>query len=126
VKGILLDTNVFLWYINGDERLSVTIRETIENNPSFIMISIASIWEIGLKHAKGNLVLNGGFHNFIFSTIVDTGITIMPITVEHIETSISLPFHHSDPFDRIIIAQSKSENIELLYTDSVFKKYIKS
>jgi PIN domain nuclease of toxin-antitoxin system len=119
----LVDTNVFLWYITGNNSLPENIRNTIESNKTNICLSMASIWELGLKNAKGLLHLEGGFPVFLQNYIYKTGIKIIPITIEHIEVSVALPFHHRDPFDRLIYAQSTVEKIKFLYTDKIFNKY---
>lgn len=107
----------------GNNKLPENIRNQIESNKKELCLSMASIWELGLKNAKGLLHLEGEFSVFLQNYIYKTGIKIIPITIEHIEISVALPFHHRDPFDRLIFAQSKAEKIEFLFTDDIFYKY---
>ena len=87
-------------------------------------MSIVSVWEIAIKDSLKKIELKHDFGK-IFSNIIEkNNINILGLNIEHIKRLRKLPFHHRDPFDRIIIAQSIAENIELLYTDKLIKKYI--
>ena len=119
---ILLDTHVILWFFKNDARLSKSAIDAINNPINKKYVSIASIWEAGIKHSLGKLKLTGSFDNFV-ETIDDNGFLLMEITTEHIKTTMQLPYHHRDPFDRMLIAQSISEGIFLMTDDENVMKY---
>jgi PIN domain nuclease of toxin-antitoxin system len=118
----LLDTHTFLWFINGDAQLSKNAREAIGNPDAIKFISIASFWEIAIKVNLGKLSLDMPY-NDLRQQVTDNGFEILPITFSHTAELISLDLHHRDPFDRIIIAQAKSERLILISKDGNFEKY---
>ncbi|MEH1864049.1 MAG: type II toxin-antitoxin system VapC family toxin [Nostoc sp.] len=117
----LLDTHIFIWFVMGDPRISVSMRSQIENNDN--LLSIASVWEMAIKHSIGKLNFGLTFDEFIEQQIIRNGIELLPITIDHITVVATLPLHHRDPFDRILIAQSIVENIPLLSADKIFDLY---
>ena len=118
----LIDTHVLLWYIQGDNRLKSKYIEIIDDSDTEILVSSVSLWEIALKISIGKLELNTDYKNFInFLTEID--FSILDFDSEDLNTMINLPFHHQDPFDRLIIAQSITKNLSLISDDNKFKKY---
>jgi PIN domain nuclease of toxin-antitoxin system len=120
---LLLDTHTFLWFINGDTKLSVPAREAIEDLNNERFISIASIWEMSIKNGLGKLPFAQPIEIFIPDQLKANRIDILPITQEHAFLAGRLPLHHRDPFDRMLIAQSLSEKIPLVSSDSTFDAY---
>jgi len=120
----LFDTNVLLWYLSGDERLSKEARESIESQSGRKYISIVSAWEVAIKISLGKLKVEGGTTLF-WRTFVEGGFMGLPITIESVEAVESLPFHHRDPFDRLLIATALTHGLELVATDDIFSKYSK-
>lgn len=120
---LLLDTHTFLWFISGNPKLSAHSRQLIENIENERWVSIASLWEMSIKASIGKLKLNLTFPEIIRNHINDNAMTLLHIKPEHLEIVRSLPFHHKDPFDRLIIAQSQWENIPVLSCDEVFDDY---
>jgi PIN domain nuclease of toxin-antitoxin system len=94
----------------------------IENNENNCFVSIASYWEIAIKHSLGRLDLNAPLET-IFKIIDDTGFEILPITTNNLLKNADLEFHHQDPFDRIIIAQAIQESMTIVTKDEKFKMY---
>jgi PIN domain nuclease of toxin-antitoxin system len=86
-------------------------------------LSIASVWEIAIKHAAGRLTLPEDPLRYVVSRTREDGIVILPIRVEHVCLASQLPRHHGDPFDRLLIAQAQGENLVLLTHDADIKKY---
>lgn len=121
--NFLLDTHIFLWFVNDDPRLSDRFKDLIENQSNFIYISVASLWEMSIKYNLGKLTLAPAYEEFVEREITESSIILLNIELEHIKINASLPFHHRDPFDRIIIAQSMAENISIMTLDSVFSRY---
>ena len=119
---LLIDTHVLIWFITDDIKLPPKMRQIIENIENDCFVSIATYWEIAIKHSLGRLDLNSGLEN-IFQIIEETGFEILPITVNQILNNARLEFHHKDPFDRIIIAQAISENLSMITKDEQFKEY---
>ncbi|MEO7315905.1 MAG: type II toxin-antitoxin system VapC family toxin [Ginsengibacter sp.] len=122
-KKNLIDTHAFLWFIDGNKELSKTARLEIEAEGAINFISIASLWEIAIKVSLGKLILNTDF-NKINDKIIQNGFEILAITFEDTVEISSLPFHHRDPFDRIIIAQAITNNLTLISKDEHFSKYL--
>jgi PIN domain nuclease of toxin-antitoxin system len=86
-------------------------------------VSVASLWEIGIKVSKGKLLLNEPFVDFVQHAVHDNGFSLLPINTAHIERLLSLPFHHKDPFDRILVAQALVENVPLVTCDKDILRY---
>jgi len=121
--GYLLDTHAFLWYFLDSKDLSERAADIIEDNNIQKYISIASLWEFSVKYSIGKLAFDGGL-NGLWGMLSQNGFIVLPITQPHLETLISdLPFHHRDPFDRLIIATAKTEELTIVTTDENIKKY---
>ena len=118
----LIDTHTFLWLIDDDPKLSNTCKSLIEDVDNEILISIASLWEMAIKISIGKLKVAGVLQQMIDELSL-RNIQILPINPSHVLRVENLPFHHKDPFDRIIIAQSLVENITLISVDDVFDSY---
>ena len=119
----LLDTHTFLWFTGGSPKLDAYARHLIENTENERLLSIASLWEMSIKASIGKLRLNLTFPEIVSSHVNDNAIKLLHIRPEHLDIVRSLPFHHKDPFDRLIIAQSLSENIPVLSRDEIFDDY---
>lgn len=118
---ILLDTHALLWFLSGDAALSVPARRAIEDNER-VTVSIASLWEIAIKLGAGKLTVNRGFDGLV-ADLVDNDIEVLPLEVGHLRRLLSLPVHHRDPFDRIIVAQSLAEGLPIVTKDAQFASY---
>jgi len=120
--NLLLDTHALIWFINGDNQLPDKSIKLICNLETKCFVSIASIWEIAIKFSLGKLDLNGGFDQ-ISKIMKRYEIELLPITFEHLQKLLTLPFHHRDPFDRIIISQGLTEKYTIATKDENFPKY---
>jgi PIN domain nuclease of toxin-antitoxin system len=119
---ILLDTHTFLWFLSGASELSQQARISIENPKYEKYISIASFWEIAIKNSLGKLILEVPFAELKIEAMRNN-FQILPITFDDTLQLCTLPFHHRDPFDRIIISQTKGNNLTLVSCDSNFGFY---
>ena len=119
----LLDTNVILWYLNDDIKLPDSHKTLIDTPGSFIFISIVSLWEIAIKSSLGKLNLDIGFDKILSAISNSEDFSILTVNTSHLKVLLNLPFYHKDPFDRLIYAQSLSENLSLIYTDKIFDQY---
>jgi PIN domain nuclease of toxin-antitoxin system len=97
----------------------------IEDGNNEIFISIASLWEISIKHALGKLKINGEFEGII-SDLESNNIQVLPLNFTHILWQNKLPFHHRDPFDRIIVSQAITENLGIISADTILDNYIET
>lgn len=120
---ILLDTHTFLWFILDDPQLSNNALQLITDLKNDIAISPATYWEIAIKISIGKYSLPEAYDTFIHRQIAINNFTILPILPKHTHTLIALPFHHKDPFDRLLIAQAIVENIPIISTDTKFDDY---
>lgn len=119
----LLDTHTFLWFVNDNPQLSDRLKDLIEDENNVSYLSVASLWEISIKYNLGKLQLNPNYEEFIEEEVVKSNINLLEIKLEHLKINATLPFHHRDPFDRIIISQSIVENLPIITVDSAFEEY---
>jgi len=120
--NLLIDTHALIRVITEDDQLPSKVKELIEDTTNTCSVSIASLWEIGIKYSLGKLDLKADLKK-IFEVIEQSGLTLLPVTTTHILTNTALDFHHRGPFDRLIIAQTKSKGLRLISKDCVFKDY---
>jgi len=121
--NLLLDTHAFLWFIAGNSSLSRKARATIEDENNRILLSVASLWEIAIKVSLGKITLSEPFDTLIPEHLAANGIELLDISVEHTALVATMPFHHRDPFDRLIAAQASVEDMTLISIDEVFDVY---
>jgi PIN domain nuclease of toxin-antitoxin system len=120
---VLLDRHAFLWFVLGDLKLSRNARRHIEDPGNEKLISPASYWEIAIKISLKKYTLSQPYEAFIQKGIADNGFIMLPIEPKHTAALITLPFHHRDPFDRLIIAQATVEQIAVISGDAAFADY---
>jgi PIN domain nuclease of toxin-antitoxin system len=120
--NILLDTHALIWFLEGDSQLSQTAKSEISNPDNTCFISQATLWEMAIKLSIGKLEMKNSYQD-LPRLMWENGIEILNIEFEHFEYIITLPFHHKDPFDRIIIAQSFIEKMPIVSIDGIFKDY---
>jgi PIN domain nuclease of toxin-antitoxin system len=121
--GLLLDTHTLLWYAFGDSRLSGKARALIDDSANEKFLSIASPWEVGIKVSSGKLTVAKPVDVFFADQIRLLSLHLLPITLAHVARAATLPFHHRDPFDRMLIAQSLTEGIPLVSADPALDAY---
>jgi PIN domain nuclease of toxin-antitoxin system len=121
--NVLLDTHAFLWLITGDDHLSETARHTFLNPENRLFLSAASFWEICIKKSLGKISLKNGWFQTIQDEMGINAIQWLPIEMSHCAEVTKLPFHHRDPFDRMLIAQVITEDMQLLSRDSRLSAY---
>lgn len=120
---LLLDTHAFLWFIAGNPNLSDVARENIEVLENERYVSVASAWEIAIKMSLGKLKASAEFEEIIPTQLDLNAMDLLPISPRHLALVAQLPFHHKDPFDRLILAQSLVEDIPVISVDSSFDSY---
>lgn len=118
-KGFILDTHIFIWWMDKDKRLRKEVITILRDHQFTVFLSIASIWEMIIKKGKGKLVTSIDIEEGIKAS----GFSLLPIELSHVLTIDTLPLHHKDPFDRILIAQAIKENLVLITDDVKMRKY---
>lgn len=117
---LLLDTHILLWWVTGDRRLSKAIAHALETPDNDVAVSAASLWEIAIKRALGRIDVD---LDELISAIAADGFSELPVRFAHTLEIQSLPRHHEDPFDRLLIAQSLVEGRRLVTTDQLVLAY---
>jgi PIN domain nuclease of toxin-antitoxin system len=118
----LLDTHVFLWLIQGDPQLSSRVRAIIADDASQLNFSVVSIWEIAIKLNIGKLKIEHSIED-IYQLLAQLKIKILPIERLDLDRYLTLPLHHRDPFDRLIISQAIERELILISADGSFEPY---
>lgn len=121
--AILLDTHAFLWWVDDSDRLPKRARAAIGRPDQSCYVSLASCWEIAIKVSLGKLTITASLERFLTEQMALNGIEPLPITIGHVVRVASLPFHHRDPFDRLLAAQAIDEDLTIVSADPMFKKY---
>lgn len=117
---LLLDSHILLWTVFEPGKLSAAMREAIVNTDNLVCISIASLWEIAIKQSIGRITLPDAFFNTIYQ---QSGFDLLLIQPSHVKHYLTLPLHHRDPFDRLLVAQAKVEQLILVTCDEAIMRY---
>ncbi len=120
---LLLDSHALIWYVDQDQLLSRTAHAAITDPNNDLLLSAATVWEIGIKVGLGKLPLSPPFRQWMNQAIADLGLSLLPITVEYTDVQGTLPSHHRDPFDRLLVAQSLTEGMPLVSADTALDAY---
>ncbi len=120
---LLLDTHVWLWMIGDEGRLAEQYRATLVDPDSELLLSAAAIWELGVKAAAGKMKYTGSYETQVPIHIRRSGVRPLAITIEHAIAAAALPMHHRDPFDRMMVAQAKVEELTLMTADRRLAAY---
>jgi PIN domain nuclease of toxin-antitoxin system len=120
---LLLDSHAFIWWSSEPEKLSSRARACCEDSSNILILSVASVWEMQIKLQLGKLKLVAPLQTLIENQQRNNGLQILRIDIEHAFALDTLPPHHKDPFDRMLIAQANTEELFLLSKDEIFKAY---
>lgn len=120
---LLLDTHVFIWWADDPEKLSPAALAALEDEGNELALSVASVWEMQLKIQLGKLKLSLPLKELVKNQQDTNNLTVSPVALPHVLALDALPFHHKDPFDRLLIAQSIEEDLTLVTADSQFSAY---
>jgi PIN domain nuclease of toxin-antitoxin system len=116
---MIVDTHAALWFLEGDRRLSETARALIEDATIERRLSAVSVWEVAVKRSLGKLKAAADFHRLLYRQ----GLSALPVTDAHALLIAELPFHHRDPFDRMLVAQALAERMSILSVDPRLRAY---
>jgi PIN domain nuclease of toxin-antitoxin system len=120
---LLLDTHTFLWWLEGNRKLGRRARATIGAAESAVWVSAATAWEIAIKMGLGRLTLREPPETCLPREIRHSGFQTLAISVAHALAVRTLPLHHADPFDRLLVAQAEAEGMTLVTADTIFEHY---
>ena len=120
---LLLDTHVFLWWAEDNPALSNSARQAIGDEANECFLSIVSCWEMAIKASLGKLRLSPSVERFVVEQVGSNGFQLLPVDFRHVAAVEGLPFHHRDPFDRLLVTQTLAENLILVTADSLMGKY---
>ena len=120
---VLVDTHTFLWALLGDHRLSARAKQVLTSGEHELVFSLVSLWEIAIKIKVGKLNAVGSSVAYIRDEMGEYGMELLPVRYEHILQLEHLPLHHSEPFDRLLIAQAVAESLPILTHDKMFPLY---
>jgi PIN domain nuclease of toxin-antitoxin system len=120
---VLLDTHAFLWWNADEDRLSADARAIISDGRTEVLVSVASIWEVATKVAKGRLDIPDEVGRYIADRLDRNRWLSLPIDVAHVIRAAALPRIHPDPFDRMLVAQAQLEGIPILTKDALLTRY---
>ena len=119
---LLLDTHTFLWFLDDSLRLSPQAKTLLEEDND-LLLSIGSLWEMAIKLKTGKLALPAPYATFIPHQLAANDIDILPVSIDHLSVISTLPLHHRDPFDRLLIAQAMVERVAIVSADMAFDAY---
>ena len=116
---LLLDTHAALWLLSRDQRLGERAREHLFDDTNRVFLSAAVVWEIAIKRSLGKLVVPDEY----LSLLLGAGVQPLPVSIEHAAAVENLPWHHRDPFDRLLVAQAAAERAALVSGDEALRPY---
>lgn len=116
---LLLDSHVLLWFAAGDAALRADVTSTIVDDANVATVSVASVWELELKRAKGTLRVPSD----LGGRLNPAGFELLDVTLAHVVRAAELPLHHRDPFDRVLVAQAQVEDLTLVTGDAELERY---
>lgn len=123
IASVLLDTHAFLWALSDSPRMSAAARRVFLDQDRRLLLSTASVWEMAIKSSLGRLDLGQPLGPFLDRQLALNGIEILDVRRAHAERVATLPFHHRDPFDRLLVAQATFERLPLLSADETLDRY---
>jgi PIN domain nuclease of toxin-antitoxin system len=120
---LLVDSHALIWALDDPSQLTGPATLALQDPANDLLVSAATIWELAIKTGQGKLTLSQPYRQWMDRAIVDLGLVVLPITVEYADRQATLPLHHRDPFDRLLIAQALVEGIAVVCGDAAFDAY---
>jgi len=121
--AILIDTHVFVWALSAPQKVPTAAWPYLRDPHQKLLLSVASAWELAIKAARGKITLRGGVGGFVGEGCRKTGVALLGIDLAHTVEVQALPHHHRDPFDRMLIAQARVDDLAVLSYDRLFDAY---
>ena len=119
----LIDTHTLIWAVDDPSQLGPQASIELQDPTNELLLSAGAVWELAIKVGLNKLVLSMPYREWMTQAISDLSLTILPITVEYAEVQAGLPYHHRDPFDRLLIAQAMIEHASIVSVDPIFDAY---
>lgn len=120
---LLLDSHALIWWMDQHDRISIPAFTAIEDGTNELLVSISTVWELGIKVGLRRLNLEPSFAGWMEAMIEDLDATLLPISIIHVERQTTLPYHHRDPFDRLLVAQALTEDLTIISRDTSLDSY---
>jgi PIN domain nuclease of toxin-antitoxin system len=120
---LLLDTHAFLWWVEGAPAIGRRARREVADPDNEVFFSMASCWELAIKLSLGKLRLAQSLERFIPEQLTRNGFVLLGVEFRHVARVADLPFHHRDPFDRVLVAQALMDELVIVSADRIFRKY---
>jgi PIN domain nuclease of toxin-antitoxin system len=120
---LLLDAHTLIWAVEDPSRIGRKAFEFLRDRENELLLSVGTIWEIAIKTGSGKLALSLPFRAWMEQGIRDLEAKLLPITLEHADIQASLPQHHKDPFDRLLVAQAQVEGAQVVSADKILDQY---
>lgn len=120
---LLLDTQVVIWFLAGSARINADLRATLVDRNNAVFVSVVTGWELAIKVGLGKLQMPPDLRMWLPGELEASGLGVLPVSLQHALSVEPLPLHHRDPFDRLLIAQARAENMTLVTADPWFSQY---
>ena len=120
---LLLDTNIVLWALLGSTRVRADVRDIIRDPLNDVFVSIVSVWEMAIKVSSGKLPVPAHLAAWLPARLAQDHYTLLDVKLQHVLQVEHLPWHHRDPFDRLLIAQAQMEGLTIITADAIFDRY---
>lgn len=120
---LLLDTHAVLWYVDQDHLLSTAAHAAMTDPANDLLVSAGTILEVAIKVGLGKLTLSGPYRSWMEQATIDLRAVVLPVTIGYAAVQATLPPHHRDPFDRLLVAQAQFEGIAIVSNDTVLDRY---
>ncbi|HET6883399.1 MAG TPA: type II toxin-antitoxin system VapC family toxin [Pirellulales bacterium] len=120
---LLVDAHCLIWAVDDPAKLTRAASVALGDAANELLIGAGTMWELSIKTGLGKLALSSPFRQWMEQAIADLDLTVTPISLEHCHVQASLPFHHRDPFDRLLAAQSLTEGVQVVSADAIFDQY---
>lgn len=120
---LLIDTHTLIWTVDDPAKLGSEAALALQDPANELLLSAGSVWELAIKVGLGKLSLSLPYRQWVSLAIAELAASVVPVTVEYADVQSRLPLHHRDPFDRLLVAQSRVENVPLVSADEIFDRY---
>lgn len=120
---LLLDSHTMIWAADDPAQLTAAASGLLQDPAHDRLLSAATLWEVGIKFSLGKLPLSMPYRRWMDRAIADLGLVVLPITLDHTDRQTGLPWHHRDPFDRLLVAQAQVEGVPIVSADAVLDAY---
>jgi PIN domain nuclease of toxin-antitoxin system len=120
---LLVDTHPLLWSVDNPSKLTVSAKIAMQDPSNERLLSAATVWELAIKLGQGKITLSMPYKQLMEKAIADLALDVLPITVDYADRQSTLPPHHKDPFDRLMIAQALVDGMSIVSADTAFDAY---